>query len=337
MNQNQHWYTLRRFGNASPILEDDPGEGHWFNLNSALDSPEWISKTYLGMFLQQAETEGTVIRHHASSPLRSEFKQLVGYSVFAIVQANANDDIAVPRVEADIIASTLPEPTSSSRNAGHTMGGDDEDAELQAALHASLFGAESASSTPGASGSSSAASSDPVSLSQERHRNMLLRMKEEQEQAQRELWASGHRRPDTPDNEDEMLRQAIAESEALMKRDMDTSDSPSVGAEISAPQSRGSPSFMSPDGPRVYDDEDAELQAALRASLQDGPIDFTPTTEDSNTVPPTIPQTSLPSNTAAPAIEADAPSDDEMAETAAPVENLDVDEMRRRRLARFGG
>lgn len=54
LNQNQHWYTLRRFGS--------PGEnGHWFNLDSTKSSPQWISKTYLGMFLQQAEQEGQLV------------------------------------------------------------------------------------------------------------------------------------------------------------------------------------------------------------------------------------------------------------------------------------
>ena len=51
LNQNQHWYTLRRFGNLAE-------NGHWFDLDSSKSSPQWISKTYLGMFLQQAEQEG---------------------------------------------------------------------------------------------------------------------------------------------------------------------------------------------------------------------------------------------------------------------------------------
>ena len=51
LNQNQHWYTLRRFGGLE-------GNSHWFNLDSCKPSPQWVSKTYLGMFLQQAETDG---------------------------------------------------------------------------------------------------------------------------------------------------------------------------------------------------------------------------------------------------------------------------------------
>jgi ataxin-3 len=51
LNCNQHWFTLRRFGNSE-------GNGPWFNLNSSLDRPKWISEAYLGMWLQQAEEDG---------------------------------------------------------------------------------------------------------------------------------------------------------------------------------------------------------------------------------------------------------------------------------------
>lgn len=58
LNLDEHWFTLRRFGPAEPDLSKDPGNGHWFNLNSCIQEPEWVSRTYLGMVLQQAETEG---------------------------------------------------------------------------------------------------------------------------------------------------------------------------------------------------------------------------------------------------------------------------------------
>ena len=69
LNLQQHWFTLRRFGPAttlpaaefdvgSSVPPTDPGDGHWYNLNSFLASPEWISQTYLGMVIQQAEAEG---------------------------------------------------------------------------------------------------------------------------------------------------------------------------------------------------------------------------------------------------------------------------------------
>jgi Ataxin-3 len=58
LNLQQHWFALRRFGNASADVDQDEGNGHWFNLNSFLSQPEWVGKLYLGMVLQQAETEG---------------------------------------------------------------------------------------------------------------------------------------------------------------------------------------------------------------------------------------------------------------------------------------
>lgn len=41
----------------------DTGDGHWFNLNSNYDRPKWVSRTYLGMFLEQSEQEGISYWH----------------------------------------------------------------------------------------------------------------------------------------------------------------------------------------------------------------------------------------------------------------------------------
>ena len=60
LNCDEHWFTLRRFG-------DSGGVGPWFNLDSSLDRPEWVSETYLGIWLQQAEADGNALC--ASSPL----------------------------------------------------------------------------------------------------------------------------------------------------------------------------------------------------------------------------------------------------------------------------
>jgi len=54
LNCDQHWFTLRKFG-------DSEGVGPWFNLNSSLDRPEWVSETYLGALLQQAEADGDIL------------------------------------------------------------------------------------------------------------------------------------------------------------------------------------------------------------------------------------------------------------------------------------
>lgn len=85
----------------------------------------------------------------------------LGYSVFAVVQADPVADLALQRTEADIIAATIPEPESddppsASEGAASGSGGggehvdipedteelEDNDMELQAALQASLTGGE---------------------------------------------------------------------------------------------------------------------------------------------------------------------------------------------------
>jgi ataxin-3 len=54
LNCEQHWFTLRRFGDSENL-------GPWFNLDSSLDRPEWVSETYLGVLLQQAEADGNTL------------------------------------------------------------------------------------------------------------------------------------------------------------------------------------------------------------------------------------------------------------------------------------
>ncbi|CAG8608789.1 10932_t:CDS:2 [Cetraspora pellucida] len=48
-NLREHWFTLRRFGGI---------KSRWYNLDSLLHGPEWISQIYLGMLLSQLETDG---------------------------------------------------------------------------------------------------------------------------------------------------------------------------------------------------------------------------------------------------------------------------------------
>lgn len=64
LNHQQHWFALRRFGNLN-----DLDNGHWFNLNSFLPAPEWVSKLYLGMVLSQAENEGLIPRDTSTSSI----------------------------------------------------------------------------------------------------------------------------------------------------------------------------------------------------------------------------------------------------------------------------
>ncbi|KAF7315642.1 Josephin domain-containing protein [Mycena indigotica] len=283
LNYEQHWFTLRRFGQ------------HWFNLNSFCARPEWVSKTYLAMVLQQAEADG--------------------YSVFVATSADSSNT-SLPHADADDLALTVAEPTSSGRPDPQSFssqstaieGMEDEDYELQAALHASLMGGELEALAPPVIQPSVppteevSSELDPVAASMERNRRALEQMKAEQAYAQQQLWSDSDR---NEDDDDEHFRRAMEESQSVNV------------PQASVPQHR------------VYDDDDAELQAALKASLEEVPTGWV-MPEDLS------PQPDLPTNTnPEPVVESV-----EVEETVAqspPVEEVSIDEMRRRRLARFGG
>ncbi|KAF8585934.1 Josephin-domain-containing protein [Ramaria rubella] len=371
LNHQQHWFTLRRFGDLS-----DPESGHWFNLNSFLKEPEWVGKLYLGMVLSQAEDEG--------------------YSVFAVLPIHEVDGPTIlPHTEADVIASTLPPPTSaqmgtrlstsrvpvasdaSSSKPPVPEGFENEDLELQAALQASLSSGDidfaafaqglsepravSSLFTPPSRASEPArlhadVAEDPVAASMARNKAIMQRMQREQEMALREgydeevmLGFHGVNGTGVPNiggpsrvrttqtvgevDEEEAIRRAIEVS-----RDGNRAgDSPDAMEALEEDEEwlpqrqdiRPTAPSAAASGNRVYDDEDSELQAALKASLEGLPGDFV--------VPPMPPRTSAPSapSRASVPLEAAAPEQEEEEET--PAVEIDAAEMRRRRLARFGG
>ncbi|EGO25284.1 hypothetical protein SERLADRAFT_414930 [Serpula lacrymans var. lacrymans S7.9] len=370
LNQNQHWYTIRRFGTANPDPTVDSGNGHWFNLNSFESSPQWVGRLYLDVFLQQAESDG--------------------YSVFVVTQVDPSAPLALPRTDADEVASTVPEPssassinlplsstsadTSAATSLSHLKGiegFEDEDMELQAALQASLMGGSThglsfshLSPPPLSTGVRSAGSSipagqdpfgnadvDPVTASMERNRVIMERMRREQEIALREQYEGEiarmerTRHPSVHENTDEHLMRATAESRRTQ--------------ELTQPHAQGDSGMEHDDEDEdyqpphstysrqntelshtVYDDDDAELQAALRASLEDVPPGFSiPTT-------PPLHRTAVPVSEATAPNALDAETVDETrseAETSTAAsesvteESISLDEIRRRRLARFGG
>ncbi|KAI5120309.1 hypothetical protein M0805_005813 [Coniferiporia weirii] len=442
LNLNQHWFTLRRFGPARTDPASDPGEGHWYNLNSQYTDPKWVSRTYLGMFLQQSEEEG--------------------YSVFAVVQADPSKPLALPRTEADNVATSLDAPDSMPGHSSLSMPGtfpddpevvipeetdydvEDEDIELQAALAASITGEEyipmhdtyvprlpvpapelrqapvppnpflrrnedsermdvdedmgiAAVEQP-----SPSAHTDPVAASMERSRMMLAQMRRAQEAALRETYTEEvpgapravRARRQEEIEEAEAVRRAILSSMREHSGDVgvndddegdgewlpeekteedtesasssarrrgavrtDTSGASSTGVVESVPPSQGQERVGA--AHRVYDDEDAELQAALRASLETMPEGFVhpptpprrqptlpglsapatvPVTPSSETIIPAEPKR----NTSSQSEETDEDhEDDATGSSLSPVSptppQVDVEEMRRRRLARFGG
>ncbi|KAG1890258.1 Josephin-domain-containing protein [Suillus subluteus] len=324
LNQNQHWYTLRRFGDLSV-----PGDGHWFNLDSNKRRPQWISKLYLGMFLQQAESDG--------------------YSVFTVTQIDPDSPSQLPHIDADDIASTFPDPTSASSSPRDDVepGLENEDMELQAALQASLAGAgepdiRRSGSTrgvmPGIPPNQDPygnADVDPITASMERDRVLMERMRYEQELGFRQQYEEEAAR------EEEHFRRAIADSLAERHArgeldDDDDDDDPEDLDYVPSPQARMPYSTGQLD--RVYDDDDADFQAALKASLENAPSEFTPLP-----VQP-LRTRQAPSPHISAAVEGNEIDNQSEADTStiaseseAPEESVSVEEMRRRRLARFGG
>ncbi|KAK7053302.1 hypothetical protein VNI00_003928 [Paramarasmius palmivorus] len=367
LNHQQHWYTLRRFGPAFPNLDEDPGEGHWFNLNSFSVSPEWVGKLYLGMFLQEVERQG--------------------YSIFAVIQTDPTAPLALPRTEADDIAASIPEisfsnPDASSSRSGREQpewadveGLEDEDMELQAALAASLgsgpsspphlvrrpvplpesgppSGPGSGSHTPARSGLLSPLGLpaetaefddlDPVAASRERSRRRLMQMQAEQEQAHRELWDEGNR-PNTSREEEyeEMLRRAIAESEAMAQGSGDSipDNAEASGHGMEVDNDGPEPNFATSrfEQERVYDDDDAELQAALKASLEQAPHDWVPPPAQASASSVTQPQSQSTASSDKAELDTDMEEDEDIPSSPVPAQAVDMEEMRKRRLARFGG
>ncbi|KAI0305640.1 Josephin-domain-containing protein [Multifurca ochricompacta] len=292
LNSDQHWFTLRRFGSFE-------GVGHWYNLDSSLDKPEWVSETYLAMVLQQAEAEG--------------------YSTFVVIPTDPTTRYRK--------LTPITQHSSTARTPRAHSGLEDEDLELQAALQASLGGAarqvqrsnvgSSATTSGGGAPASTADMSfppsslfaspppipppstrptdkqveNPVAASMARNQATLERMRREQEAALR-----GH-------YHDEVARSN------------DLASGPSSGAR----------------------NTDAELQAALRASLE--------TVSSGFFSPRTSPPTELP------AVEeqgdknislygddeGDAATEETASETLAQPQDFNIEDMRRRRLARFDG
>lgn len=197
-----------------------------------------------------------------------------------------------------------------------------------------------------------AVNTDPVAASMARNRAFLARFQREQEAALRETYgapdaeaeARAARRRQEEEDEEEMLRRAIAESEA-MHREAQARQGEDVEMHAEPPVVPPHPSAF--DAHRVYDDEDAELQAALRASLETAPEGFKMPDTPPSTARPLPPSTSLSAPAPAPmqrqpsiaSTQSETESSIATESDSEPqqVEQLSMEEIRRRRLARFGG
>ena len=422
LNCDQHWITLRRFGNSE-------GSGPWFNLNSSLDRPNWISETYLGLWLQQAEADGNTSHVAFFRYENGAYFLALGYSTFVVVPTNPDNPL--PQTDADVIAVSLPPRTSSeplhppAPYSPHSSAGlEDEDLELQAALQASLGGAavripmphprvgpvtggtRAISPVPGPNIGFTTSPplsppppvphpstrpvnqpmENPVAASMARNQVVLERMRREQEAALREHYHDEVSRfgqmptgsmsrsgiGSRVDEEEEQMRRAIELSEAMARDkglELGRAETGRDDSRTSARSDTQQAEPLRPDrihGGRVYDDEDAELQAALQASLETAPPGIhTPTPPRTFGSPmrrsplPAAASRAAPRPSVEPSTDRNAHHDDgddddddlyyddedtateeTLSDSAAEPQQADdvsVEEMRRRRLARFGG
>ncbi|KAJ9123668.1 hypothetical protein QFC24_003439 [Naganishia onofrii] len=237
LNLASHWLPVRRFASSA---------NRWYNLNSFLQHPEWISPTYLKMVLQQAEQEG--------------------YSVFVVrsLDVHAMQEGMVlsllPECQADLIGLEMGDPTG--RDGG--------------AANSSTYASVTRSNLPSASTSqpiqstaaqgkapstAADASSDPddlVAASLERSRAALERFQREQSAAASMADASAfgrsrrRRQADVPD----LFGDAVAEQGR--SRGDDVFGGPGGEEELDAPMTEFERRRMR---------EEAELEAAIKASL----------------------------------------------------------------------
>ena len=210
-------------------------------------------------------------------------------------------------------------------------------------------------------------SADKVAASMARNRAIMERMLRQQEIAQREVYEDEiarflHRTQADTDDEDEEremedIEDAIAESQVSAR--VEGHGQPENGEDQVPTATAGLlarqyhlPSRMPltglPSTTRVYDDDDESLQRALQASLETVPEDFI--IPDVNERTP--PRMSLVDDGTSPALE-DVKGDQDDIETSSEAdasvisapsseahpepEQVSVEELRKRRLARFGG
>ncbi|KZT58914.1 Josephin-domain-containing protein [Calocera cornea HHB12733] len=397
LNHAQHWFTLRRFG---------PPPGYWYNLNSFHD-PQWLSHTYLGMFLNQAESEG--------------------YTVFAVRPVDPTLPNQVPTCPADEIAADLLNlygPTSHAPTAEQMQSlstgvpvPSEDDPELAAAIAASLqdmgkavnavtaqdpFQEEPTTDVSGYQAPSmdslfdiTAARHAPVppeprpgpssapdmdtdisdaqlaeSVARSTAALQRFRMSSAEElpgttpgtsrkrNAGSDAGAPKRRRTAGENEEEELIRRALAASRGEEIAYLEEDDEEDVGDglddfDLGSFGPGDSKAAMRPHD-RVLDDEDLELQAALRASLEDPsvgaltvPEDIVPVRRDlsGSATPASAPTARVPDPSVAPPTVAVSTEDSmeevgqEREETEPETEPAEpsLEEVRRRRLARFGG
>lgn len=122
LNLANHWFCIRSFGQSG-------ADSLWFNLNSFLPEPSWVGSNYLGALLDQCNTEGYsvfVVRPtsddtSAGNPLISQFRSSDADQAASVGAANGDDDELQRAIQASMAESstmlhphTLQPPQSTS-------------------------------------------------------------------------------------------------------------------------------------------------------------------------------------------------------------------------------
>ncbi|GAA5984119.1 hypothetical protein JCM10908_006058 [Rhodotorula pacifica] len=128
LNHQLHWFSIRQFGNSD----------RFYNLDSCIPQPVWISAMYLGLTLREMERQG--------------------YSIFAVVSATDGQLGGLPPCTAEEVARTLPPP----RGGGNGMSTSGTSTSAFSGTGFSLNGNNAFASTS-ASSSPSGSTSDPFS------------------------------------------------------------------------------------------------------------------------------------------------------------------------------
>nr|XP_019010271.1 ataxin-3 [Kwoniella pini CBS 10737]OCF49052.1 ataxin-3 [Kwoniella pini CBS 10737] len=336
LNLSSHWFPLRRFSTFPP---DHTATKRWYNLNSFFPQPEWISPTYLRLVLTQAEEEGYsvfVVRKRTQGTKEGEN---AGEG-----QGWQDGGIAVlPECLADTMAVELGEPVGRSgasgtfaqtSNAGTSTNPDTPTVDFP--------------SSSGAGPSSPPARrkkrqedltpSDPIEVEEDEYsRPAVTRTRQSSNKSTPKLLAT-----ETANDDEDIFDNTTF---PLDQHQGDGDDDESIHSE----EANGVNSTNRYAGPtdfqfnsRSYDDEDEALQAALKASMNDLPPDWQPPSE----LPPKEVSSPFRPSEPTPPTESVQPkevpnkqedADEEILEDDdAPAHEPSPDEIRRRRLAKFG-
>ncbi|GHJ85960.1 hypothetical protein NliqN6_2362 [Naganishia liquefaciens] len=353
LNLSSHWLAVRRFA-SSP--------NRWYNLNSFLQHPEWISPTYLTMVLQQAEEEG--------------------YSVFVVrsldVHAGQQEAMTLsllPECQADLIGLEIGDPSGRESHATSSTYASVTRSNLPTS---SSTPPQPAPSVP-APGLGPTDPTDLVAASLERSRANLERFQRQQAAAVAldppvERGSRRRRQADVPDlfgNEDgdedddadvQVVETPRREREARLRREREREEQEMARAIAASLAESGQTAEGAPRGgandlmeedeeledddagafdfqreARLYDDEDAQLQAAIDASLQEQalPADWKPPTVEPVKRSAERAIEPQPQPKVDPVKETVDEEAEEEEEEEPVVEELSAEELRRKRLERF--